>query len=107
MKLAKPDPLIFFISGTVIFTLLVISPILALFIMSLESSGGVWQHLIDTVLWKYIINTLILMVGVAVFSFIIAIIPAWLISNYRFSHSKFLDWILVMLKTHGFSFFLN
>ncbi len=96
MKLAKPDPLIFFISGTVIFTLLVISPILALFIMSLESSGGVWQHLIDTVLWKYIFNTLILMVGVAVFSFIIAIIPAWLISNYRFSQSKFLDWILVL-----------
>ena len=96
MKLAKVDPLVFFVSGALIFTALVISPILALFLMSFGSSSGVWQHLIDTVLLKYIINTVTLMVGVALVSFIIAIIPAWLISNYHFPLCKILDWILVL-----------
>ena len=96
MRLSKFNPIVFFISGTVIFIVFVISPILALFIMSFENSSGVWQHLIDTVLTKYVINTVVLMVGVSLVSFVVAIVPAWLISNYNFSLSNLMDWVLVL-----------
>ena len=96
IRIEKIDALVFFILITVILTSLVISPILTLFLMSLKSSGGIWQHLIDTVLLRYIINTVILMVGVGAIAFVIAIVPAWLVSNYRFRLSKVLDWILIL-----------
>ena len=96
MRLVKFNPLVFLVSGTVLFTVLVSSPILALFMMSFKSSGGVWQHLIDTVLFKYISNTILLMLGVALVSFFIAIVPAWLVSNYYFPLSKILDWALIL-----------
>mgnify|MGYP001166641975 FL=1 len=96
MRLVKPNPLIFFTSGSIIFTFLLISPVLALFVMSLDSSDGVWEHLVDTVLLKYISNTMMLMIGVASVSLLLAVIPAWIISNYHFPFSKILDWILIL-----------
>ena len=96
MRLVKPNPLIFFTSGSIIFTLLLISPVLALFVMSLDSSDGVWEHLVDTVLLKYISNTMMLMIGVASVSLLLAVIPAWIISNFHFPFSKILDWILIL-----------
>ena len=85
-----------FFSGTLIFSFLFLCPIIALFIMSIDTSDGIWQHLIDTVLFKYIYNTLFLMFGVIVLSLLISVIPAWIVSNFNFKFSKFFDWILVL-----------
>ncbi len=96
MKLLKLDPVVFLVSATILFAILLVSPVCALFVMSLKSSEGIWQHLIDTVLLKYILNTVTLMGGVALLSLMIAIIPAWLISNYYFPFCRTLDWILIL-----------
>ena len=40
----------------------------------------IWSHLADTVLTDYIINSLILFVGVGFFSLILGVIPAWLVT---------------------------
>ena len=85
-----------FFSSTLIFSFLFLSPIIALFIISANNSDGIWEHLLETVLFKYIYNTIFLMFGVIFLSLFISIIPAWLISNYDFKFAKFFDWILVL-----------
>ena len=85
-----------FFSSTIIFTFLFLCPIIALFIMSTNTNDSIWQHLLDTVLFKYIYNTLFLMIGVMLLSLFISVIPAWIVSNFNFRFSKFFDWILVL-----------
>lgn len=56
----------------------------------------IWSHLADTVLTDYIINSLILFVGVGFFSLILGVIPAWLVTMYRFPMSHYLEWALLL-----------
>lgn len=56
----------------------------------------IWSHLADTVLTDYIINSLVLFVGVGFFSLILGVIPAWLVTMYRFPMSHYLEWALLL-----------
>jgi iron(III) transport system permease protein len=56
----------------------------------------VWTHLADTVLVDYIVNSLALLVGVGFFSLILGVIPAWLVTMYRFPMSRKLEWALLL-----------
>ena len=56
----------------------------------------VWSHLADTVLTDYIVNSLILLVGVCFFSLQLGIIPAWLVTMYRFPFSRYLEWAMLL-----------
>jgi iron(III) transport system permease protein len=56
----------------------------------------VWAHLADTVLTDYIFNSLALLVGVGFFSLILGVIPAWLVTMYRFPMSRKLEWALLL-----------
>jgi len=56
----------------------------------------IWSHLADTVLTDYIINSLVLFVGVGSFSLILGVIPAWLVTMYRFPMSHYLEWALLL-----------
>ncbi len=55
-----------------------------------------WSHLADTVLTDYIFNSLMLLIGVAFFSVILGVIPAWLVTMYRFPFSRYLEWALLL-----------
>ncbi len=96
MKISSLKSESIFFSSTLIFSILFLCPIIALFIISANNSDGIWDHLFETVLFKYVYNTVILMVGVIFLSLFISIIPAWLVSNYDFKFAKFFDWILVL-----------
>lgn len=56
----------------------------------------IWSHLANTVLTDYIINSLVLFVGVGSFSLILGVIPAWLVTMYRFPMSHYLEWALLL-----------
>ncbi len=56
----------------------------------------IWSHLADTVLTDYIVNSLFLFVGVGVFSLILGVIPAWLVTMYRFPMSRYIGWALLL-----------
>ncbi|MCK5669441.1 MAG: iron ABC transporter permease, partial [Gammaproteobacteria bacterium] len=56
----------------------------------------IWSHLSDTVLTDYIVNSLILLVGVCFFSLQLGIIPAWLVTMYRFPFSRYLEWAMLL-----------
>jgi iron(III) transport system permease protein len=56
----------------------------------------VWSHLSDTVLTDYIVNSLLLLLGVSFFSLQLGIIPAWLVTMYRFPFSRTLEWAMLL-----------
>ena len=56
----------------------------------------VWVHLLDTVLIDYIFNSFTLLIGVGCISLILGVIPAWLITMYKFPMSRYLEWALLL-----------
>jgi len=59
-------------------------------------AGEVWQHLAATVLQDYILNSLLLMIGVAICSLILGVGPAWLVSVTEFPGRKYFEWALLL-----------
>ena len=59
-------------------------------------AGDVWQHLAATVLQDYIINSLLLMFGVAIGSLILGVGSAWLVSVTDFPGRKYFEWALLL-----------
>jgi iron(III) transport system permease protein len=56
----------------------------------------IWSHLSETVLTDYIVNSLALLVGVGSISLLLGVIPAWLVTMYRFPLSRYLEWALLL-----------
>ena len=77
---------------------LIFFPIITLFILGFntEDSQKIWAHLSQTVLSDYVINSLILAIGVSVVSLFIGVGSAWLLSRYQFIGSNFLSWALLL-----------
>lgn len=77
-------------------TLLVILPVTALFISFIAPDIDVWQHLIETRLFDYIGNSVLLCIGVAIVSFIIGTAAACLCVMFRFPGQRFLAWAMIL-----------
>ena len=78
-------------------TCLLITPIIALIInaFSIDTSGS-FQHLLDTVLLTYSLNTLLLILGVLVLSFCFALPVAWFVACCEFPSRTVLQWALML-----------
>ena len=62
----------------------------------LRPSSDVWQHLVDTVLVDYILNSALLLVGVALGTLSMGVICAWLTSLCQFPGKSFFSWALLL-----------
>ena len=71
-------------------------PIGSLIFISFGDSEGLWTHLLQNVLFKYVTTTVSLMVGVLILALIFGITTAWIITNYSFPFKKYLDLILIL-----------
>ena len=76
--------------------LVVAFPLIIIFTHLFSRGDAAWQHITSNLLPSYIVNTLILMAGVAILVTIIGVSAAWLVSMYRFSGRQFLKWLLVL-----------
>lgn len=76
--------------------LLVALPILVVIYALFSPAGDVWQHLYDTLLWRYLHNTLLLMFWVGAIATLIGVSCAWLISAYDFPGKRLLSWALML-----------
>jgi len=56
----------------------------------------IWTHLFNTVLIDYVSNSFTLLIGVGFLSLILGIIPAWLITMYKFPMSRYLEWAVLL-----------
>jgi len=82
--------------GAVLLALVVASPIVAVALMALGSDEGIWAHLASTVMPGYLLNTLLLALGVGVGVLVVGIGPAWLVSVCRFPGRGFFEWALLL-----------
>jgi iron(III) transport system permease protein len=73
----------------IVTVMILLSPILSLIWLSFGSSDGLWSHLFETVIVKYLINTLLLMLGVSMLALVFGIISAWIVTNYDFKFKNF------------------
>lgn len=80
----------------VVLCVLLSIPVLTVFASVARSSDGVWQHLVDTLLWSYVAQSLQLMLGVGVLVLLLGVAPAWLVTMTRFPGSRWLEWALVL-----------
>ena len=71
-------------------------PLFVIFGSLLFPATDIWSHLYQTVLTDYVINSLILMLGVGVISLLLGVVPAWLVTMYRFPGSRYLQWALLL-----------
>lgn len=83
-------------ASVVTIALLLALPILVVIGFVLVPAGDVWQHLAQTVLPDYLLNSLLLMLGVAVGTLIGGVGAAWLTSMCRFPGRGLFEWALLM-----------
>jgi iron(III) transport system permease protein len=76
--------------------LLIATPILVVFSSIFSGQGEVWSHLATTVLPKYLLNSLILAVGVTVGVLGLGVTTAWLVTSCRFPGSRIFEWALLL-----------
>lgn len=86
-------------SWSVISVIIVLS-ILSPLILVVRGIGApvneTFQHLRETVLWEYVINTLIISIGVGMMTGIIGTATAWFVSIYEFPLRRFYSWGLIL-----------
>ncbi len=83
-------------SGLVVLcALLLLAPLIAVFIGVFQPTEE-WQHLVSTVLPGYLLNTMILVLGVSLVSILFALPTAWFVATYEFPTRRFWKWALVM-----------
>ena len=83
-------------SALVLLSILFSIPVVVILVSVFFPERQVWSHLADTVLTDYIVNSLILFLGVGFFSLILGVMPAWLVTMYRFPLSRYLEWALLL-----------
>ena len=84
-------------SELAIFVALLVSvPVAVVFAFVFVPAGEVWRHLADTVLADYVVNSLWLIFGVGIGTFVIGTGTAWLVTMCRFPGRALLEWGLLL-----------
>ena len=82
--------------GALVLCFLLVGPVLALVLTATGSSEGLWEHLLDTVLFRYIGNTLGLMLGVGILACFFGVTTAWVVTRYVFPGRLLFEWMLLL-----------
>jgi len=86
---------IWFISSFLI-SFVVAIPIITVFSSFFETSSNYSSIIKDTFLYEYIFNSLILLTGVLLLTFIIGVGSAYIVSFYKFPGANFFKWALIL-----------
>ncbi len=93
LRLPKPDR---WNISIVAIALLMALPVLVVASFLLQPFNENWDHLLEYLLADYIINSLVLMIGVSAGVLSIGIITAWLTSMCEFPGRRFFSWALLL-----------
>ncbi|MCB2102436.1 MAG: iron ABC transporter permease, partial [Rhodobacterales bacterium] len=83
-------------AGTLLVATLVAAPVVAIAVLALAPSDGIWHHLATTVLPGYVATSLTLMVGVGLGTGFGGVATAWLVTMYRFPGRRLFEWALLL-----------
>lgn len=82
--------------GLVGLSLLLLLPVFGVIAGSVHTDSDSWSHLVATVLPGYVINTVSLLVIVAVLTTLMGTTSAWLVAATQFPGKRVLEWLLVL-----------
>ncbi|GHC57722.1 ABC transporter permease [Neogemmobacter tilapiae] len=74
-----------------VLALLILAPVVSVVWLAFHPTENIWPHLLSTVLPRYLLNTLRLMLGVTVLAVVAGTGAAWLVTVHRFPGSRWLD----------------
>lgn len=83
-------------AGAIIILMIVLTPIVTILVKLLDPPGEHWSHLIHNLLPAYFSNSLILLLGVGISTFVLGVGMAWLVSIYEFPGRKYFEWLLIL-----------
>ena len=72
------------------------APVMAIAVVAAGPTNDLMPHLLETVLWRYFQNTILLMAGVGILAVIFGVSTAWLVSRYDFAGRSLFEWLLVL-----------
>lgn len=75
---------------------LIAAPLFAVVQAALAAPDDLWAHLLGTVFWNYVANTLFLCAGVGLITAVVGTTAAWLVTMYQFPGRGLLEWALVL-----------
>lgn len=82
--------------GAVAIAIMVFLPICAVIWIALTPAENIWPHLVATTLPRYLGNSAVLVVSVAVLAAVVGTLSAWMVVMYRFPGSRWLEWLLLL-----------
>ena len=82
--------------GVILVALVVAMPVLTVFGFFTQPATEAWQHLVDTNLQDYVINSLLLVIGVATGSLILGVSTAWVTTTCDFPARRWFEWALLL-----------
>ena len=82
--------------SSLLISIIVAIPIFTVFSSFFETTGNYSSVVRDTFFYSYISNSLTLLIGVLVLTFIIGVSCAYLVSFYKFPGSDFFKWALIL-----------
>ena len=82
--------------GTLAVALTVVLPIAWVIGLAFSPTGDIWSHLVDTILGRLVQNTVLLMLGVGVGTFVIGTGTAWIVTMCRFPGKRIFEWALLI-----------
>ncbi len=83
-------------AGVVLVAGIIAVPVLVIIASLAQPFSGTWQHLLDTVLADYVINSLLLMAGVGIGTGLLGVCAAWLTGMCDFPGRRFFGWALLL-----------
>jgi iron(III) transport system permease protein len=81
---------------SIIILLFVATPIFTILIKLFSPPGESWGHLAEHLLGRYFLNTTLILLGVALITFILGVGTAWIVSNFNFPGRKYFEWLLIL-----------
>ncbi len=82
--------------SSLLISIIVAIPIITVFISFFETTGNYSSILKETFLYEYISNSIFLLIGVLLLTFIIGVGSAYLVSFYKFPCVNFFKWALIL-----------
>jgi len=82
--------------SSLLISIIVAIPIVTVFSSFFETTGSYSSIIKDTFFYNYISNSLILLIGVLILTFVIGVSCAYLVSFYNFPGSNFFKWALIL-----------
>jgi iron(III) transport system permease protein len=76
--------------------LFILIPMTNLLFVLFIPKNDIWRHIEQYLLFEYISNSLILLIGVASISMVLGFVSAYLIAKFQFRGRKLLSWMLVL-----------